>query len=127
MPKTKSWPRRSQLLVIAAALLGATGPTNVLARQAATPGSQMAAMSGTGLTRAQCEQRMRDLNTLLGGAGYRSMSTRVMRDGTLMARWYNTESRTTALAFSGQLDTGNAFSSGEYPGYLRWNEFIALP
>ncbi|MEF2277602.1 hypothetical protein V3W47_04765 [Deinococcus sp. YIM 134068] len=135
MSTLKRWTRRSQLLVIGAALLSGAGQTTVLAnglptvqtRQSDTLGSRMAGMSGTGLSLAECRQRMQDVDTLLRGAGYGNVQTHTLEDGTLVARWYHTDRQMTALAFSGQHSSGNAFSVGEYAGIIRWNELIALP
>lgn len=135
MSTLKRWTRRSQLLVIGAALLSGAGQTTGLAnglptlqaRQTDTLGSQMAGLSGTGLSLAECRQRMQALGTLLEGAGYRTVRTRPLEDGTLIARWYHTGRQMTALAFSGQNGTDNAFSAREYAGLLRWNELIASP
>lgn len=121
MSNTQGWVRRAAIMGLGAVLLGGFG-----ASQGATLGSQLAAMSGTDLTRAECQERMQKLDTLLQSAGYRSMRTRMTEDGTLVARWYNTATNMTALAFSGQLTAGNAFSAREYSGMIRWNEFIAL-
>lgn len=127
MSTLKRWTRRSPLVVIVAALLGASGHVSVQARQADTLGSQLAALSGTGLTMAECRQRMQALETLLQRAGYRNVRTQTLADGTLLARWYNPGRQMTALAFSGQNSTGNAFAAREYAGLLRWNELITVP
>jgi hypothetical protein len=127
MNTLKRWTRRSQLVVIGAALLSGTVLTNVQARQADTLGSQMEGMSGTGLTLAECRQRMQTLGTMLQKAGYRNVRTRTLDDGTLLAQWYHPARKMTALAFSGQNSTGNIFSAREHAGMLRWNELIAVP
>ncbi|BDP44197.1 hypothetical protein DAETH_41660 (plasmid) [Deinococcus aetherius] len=123
MNTTRSWLSRSSFIVTAAALLIGAGQATVKVGPDNTLGSQLATMSGTSLTRAECQGRMRDLDALLQNAGYQTIRTRVTEDGTLIARWYNTEAKTTVLAFSGQLDVGNSFSAREYPGTIRWNEF----
>lgn len=125
MHTLKHWTRRSPL-VVAAALLCTAGPPTAPALQP-TLGGQLAALSGTGLTMAECRQRMQTLSTLLQEAGYRNVRTLTLPDGTLMARWYHTDRQTTALAFMGQNSTGNAFSVSEHAGIMRWNELIAGP
>lgn len=114
--------RSSRLLVLATLLLG-----SVLARQDTSLNMQITRMAGTGLTSAQCRERMQQLGTLLEGAGYGAARTQRLSDGTLAARWYNQTTKRTALAFSGQNAAGNAFFVGEHDGLIRWNELILLP
>lgn len=127
MSTWKRWTHCSQLMVIGAVLLGGFGQASPGAPRAGPLGARLAAMSGTGLTMAECRQKMQDLNLLLRGAGYRTVRTGTSEDGTLVARWYNTNRRVTVLAFSGQNSTGNAFSAREYAGLLRWDELIGRP
>lgn len=84
-------------------------------------------MAGTGLTIAECRERLQKLGTLLEGAGYGAARTQELSDGTLAARWYNRSTNGTALAFSGQNAVGNAFSVSEDSGLIAMNEPIALP
>ncbi len=111
---------RASLLLVTTALLGG----HVHASQADMLGTQMAAMAGNALTRAECEQRMQSLSGLLERAGYSSMRTVTYTDGTLLARWYQAGSHQTVLVFSGQKATGNAFRGSEYAGLVRLNEFL---
>lgn len=118
--------RRLPLVFVAFWLLCTAGQPTVLALQP-TLGSQLAALSGKNLTVAECRQRMQALDTLLQGAGYRNVWTSTLSDGTLIARWYHPGREMTALAFSGQNSTGNAFSVGEHAGLIRQGELIAIP
>ena len=127
MSTPKRWTCRSQLVVMGAVLLSGVGQAGLPTSGTGTLGARVAAMSGTGLTGAECRRRMQALNTLLRSAGYRSVRTHTLEDGTLVARWYDIGRKATALAFSGQNSTANTFSAREYAGLLRWNEVIGIP
>lgn len=114
--------RFPRLLVLAPLLVG-----SVLARQDASLSTQMAAMNGSGLTIAECRDRLQQLGTMLDGAGYGTVHTQTLHDGTLASRWYHQATKKTVLAFSGQNAVGNALSVGEHDGLIRMNELIALP
>ncbi|CAM3437133.1 hypothetical protein DEDE109153_17050 [Deinococcus deserti] len=114
--------RTSRLLVWTTLLLG-----GVLAQQDNALSSRLAALAGTGLSIAECRERMQNMGTMLDGAGYGTARTHHLSDGTLAARWYNPATERTAVAFAGQQATDNAFSTAELDGQVRWNEFIAMP
>lgn len=119
MTQTRCFPR---LLVLGSLLVG-----SVLARQDASLSTQMAAMTGTGLTIAQCREQLQQLGTLLEGGGYGMVRTQTLQDGTLASRWYHQATKKTVLVFSGQNTVGNAFTVGEHDGLIRMNELIGLP
>lgn len=133
------WTPRSMLVAVALLCTGGqafAGPVDEVGRplpasqatlRQTTLGSQLAAMSGTDLTLAVCRERMQALNSLLQEAGYGQTRTFTLPDGTLVARWYHPGRQMTALAFSGQNSTGNAFSVGEHAGLIRQGELIAIP
>lgn len=114
--------RSPRPLIWATLLLG-----SVLAAQVTSLSAQLAAMSGTGLTIAQCRDRMQNLGTLLGRAGYSPGRTQTMSDGTLAARWYNRTANRTVVAFSGQNAVGNIFTVSEQDGPVRWSDLLVVP
>ncbi|MFC4638865.1 hypothetical protein [Deinococcus hohokamensis] len=111
-----------RLLLLGTLLLG-----GVVAQQERSLSARMARMAGTGLTIAQTRERMHDLGTMLGEAGYGPARTHSLSDGTLASRWYNSGDDRTALAFAGQAADGNAFSVVEQSGLVRMNDLIAIP
>ncbi|GAA5532007.1 hypothetical protein [Deinococcus aluminii] len=119
--------------ILVAALLGTLAAARPIdepfqrTSPAARLSQQLATYRGSGLTLAQCNQRMRDMNTLLTGAGYRNQGSRLLQDGTHMSKWYHPDRDTTVMAFSGTNASGNAMQVGELAGHVRWNELIAMP
>lgn len=114
--------RRTSLALLTVILMGAS---NSVARPADPPDSlatELTALSGTGLMRAECHNRMQRLVSMLGKAGYGSMRSHLGEDGSMIARWYNPQSHTTVLAFAGVQATDNAFLTTEMTGLVRWNE-----
>lgn len=100
---------------------------SVLAQQGAPLSHQIAAMAGHGLTSVQCQERLQALDTLLRQGGYGTARTHTLMDGVLASRWYNTQTDRTVVAFAGQRAEGNAFTTAELAGPIRWNEFMATP
>ena len=88
---------------------------------------QMMTLSGTGLTLAECQERLQTLGTMLSTAGYSPMSSHVIGGTTMIARWYHPLRHNTILAFAGWQGSGNAFSATETPGSVRWNELLSTP
>ncbi|MFC4424903.1 hypothetical protein [Deinococcus navajonensis] len=118
---------RSCFALSTVALLGASG---ALSRQADPPNAlhtQLKAMSGTGLMLAGCQERLQTLDGMLRKAGYSPMRSWLVDGSTMIARWYHPERHTTVLAFAGWQATGNAFSTDEFAGMMRWNELTTSP
>lgn len=88
---------------------------------------QMMTLTGTGLTLAECQERLQTLGTMLSTAGYGPMSSHVIGGTTMVARWYHPLRHNTILAFAGWQGSGNAFSATETPGSVRWNELLSTP
>ncbi|PNY80909.1 hypothetical protein [Deinococcus koreensis] len=127
MPTLRTVTGRTSFALLTVALLGGSGS---FARQADAPdsmGTQLSALSGSGLMLASCQERMQRLGTMLGKAGYGPMRSRLFDGTTMIARWYHPEHHTTVLAVAGWQDSGNAFSAGEFAGLVRWNELAGTP
>lgn len=125
MESIKRWIYSSSLMAMA--LLGGASQAQAGTTFSTTLSSQMAGMSGVGLTGAECRQRMERLEVLLWAAGYANKRAYINEDRLLMASWYNGVRNTTVVAYAGQLEAGNAFSAAEVAGAIPWNEFISLP
>ncbi|CAM4357948.1 hypothetical protein [Deinococcus marmoris] len=122
MPTLHTFVRRTSAVLLTLALLGVP---SALARQADTLGTQLSAMSGTGLMGSESQQRMGALDLVLRKAGYRLVRSQLV-DGTMIARWSHPERRTSVLVFAGWQESGNAFSATELTGLMRWNAPLAF-
>ncbi|GGL82888.1 hypothetical protein GCM10010840_20820 [Deinococcus aerolatus] len=122
MPTLHNFVRRTSAVLLTLALLGVP---SALARQADALGTQLSAMSGTGLMGSECQQRMGALDLVLREAGYRLVRSQLV-DGTMIARWSHPERRTSVLVFAGWQESGNEFSATELTGLMRWNEPLAF-
>ena len=127
--KTAVRPTSSALLLLALLAF----PRTLAMRQSSGPpdtlGSQVSAMSATGLKLAECEQRMQDLRTMLSRAGYVSRRSHVGADAVMTALWYHPQHHTSVVAFSGFRASDNtmSFSAAEMAGEVRWSELLATP
>lgn len=125
MSRLKTAVRRTSAALLTLGLLGAPG---VLARFVDPPdalSAQLTAMSATGLTRTQCQERVQQMTGILGQAGYHSMRP-YARGDTMISSWHGQQRDTTFLAFSGMQASDNVFSVVEVPGLVRSNEFFGL-
>ena len=119
--------RRLSAALLTLGLLGAPGALGNQAAPADALGPQLTAMSGTGLTLAECEQRMQTLGTMLNQAGYVSRRAHLGADAVMTALWYHPQHHTSVVAFSGWQASDNAFSATEMAGQVRWNELLPTP
>ena len=94
-----------------------------------TLGTQVSAMSATGLNLAECEQRMQDLRTMLSRAGYVSKRSHVGADTVITSLWYHPQHQTSVVAFSGFRASDNtlSFSAAEMAGEVLWNDLLPTP
>ncbi len=119
--------RRLSAALLTLGLLGAPGALGNQASSRDDLGHQLTAMAGTGLTLAECEQRMQTLGTMLNRAGYVSRRAHLGADAVMTALWYHPQHHTSVVAFSGWRASDNAFSATEMDGQVRWNELLATP
>ncbi|GGL88492.1 hypothetical protein GCM10010840_28120 [Deinococcus aerolatus] len=123
MSPLKTAVRRLSVAVLTLGLLGVSGE----AAPAETLGTQLTAMSATGLKLSECQTRMQTLGTMLSKAGYVSRRAHLGADAVMTALWYHPQRHTTVVAFSGWQASDNAFSAAEIAGQVGWNEFLPLP
>lgn len=128
MSPLKTAVRRTSSALLMLALLASSGTLAIVqtAGPPDSPSTTVTAMSGTGLTFAECQKRAQEMNRVLVQAGYSSMR-QYARGDTMVARWYHSQRDTTTLAFCGSQPSNNAFSVVEVPGLVRWNELIPVP
>ena len=122
MPTLHTLARRTSLALLTVIVLGGSGSFAMPADTPDSLGTQLTAMSGTGLTLAECHERMQRLESMLGKAGYGPMRSHLGQAGSMIARWYRPQGHTTVLAFASVQATDNAFSVTEIAGLVRWNE-----
>ncbi|WP_027483519.1 hypothetical protein [Deinococcus pimensis] len=108
-------------------LLGAASRAQTTAPDRTVFSGHLPELSGVALSGSECRRRMERLERLLREAGYTHQRTYVNEDRLLMASWYDSRTKTTVIAYAGQLEAGNAFSAAALPGVVSWKEFIALP
>ncbi|CAM4129969.1 hypothetical protein [Deinococcus marmoris] len=125
MLSLKTVVRRTSSALLMLALLASPG---ALARQPELLGAlsaQVTAMSATGLTLAECQQRVQQMTGILAQAGYRSMRP-YARGDTMIASWHGRQRDTTFLAISGTQASDNVFSVVEVPGLVHSNDFFGI-
>ena len=124
MSVLKTAVRRTSSALLTLALLASP---STLARQAGpdTLSAQVTAMSGTGLSSAECQRRVQQMTSVLSQAGYRSMHP-YARGDTMISSWHSHQRDTTFLAFSGVQASDNTFSVVEVPGLAHSNDFFGI-
>ncbi len=73
MPTFHTFARRTSFALLTVALLGAPGALGGFVEPPDTLSVQVKAMSATGLTFTECQERVQQMTGILGQTGYHSM------------------------------------------------------
>ena len=125
MSVLKTAVRRTSSALLTLALLGTPVALSGFVDSPDTLSAQVTAMSGTGLSSAECQRRVQQMTSVLSQAGYRSMRP-YARGDTMISSWHSHQRDTTFLAFSGVQASDNTFSVVEVPGLAHSNDFFGI-
>ena len=118
------------LSIAPAALACVAAPLAVVSASAADSlNAHLTRFSGSNLTFAACQDRMLEMETMLGATGYGRRSTRSWNDGSVYARWYDARHDTTVMAVAMPSDDGRGYALNAYAveGQMHWNEYLPVP